>query len=249
MERLDRLKDKVVIITGAAGGQGSVEARLFAKEGAKVVLTDIAEEGLQQTLDSVEEIGGEALAIIHDVSSEQDWRRVVRQSVDRFGAIHGLVNNAGIITREGVDGTTLETWEKIQSVNSRGIFLGIKHTAPEMRKGGGGSIVNVSSIWGIVGSGGSAAYHASKGAVRLLSKTAAIEYAEDRIRVNTIHPGVIETPMLATNKNVDKLRAATPWPRLGKSEDIAYGALYLVSDEASFVTGTELIIDGGYTAR
>ncbi|GGH84678.1 cyclopentanol dehydrogenase [Pullulanibacillus pueri] len=246
---MDRLKDKVVIITGAAGGQGSLEAKVFAEEGAKVVLTDISEEGLKRVAAEVEEKGGEALTLVHDVSSDDDWAKVVQHTSERFGAVHALINNAGIITREGIDGTTLEMWEKIQSVNSRGIFLGIKHTAPEMKKAGGGSIVNISSIWGIVGSGGSAAYHASKGAVRLLSKTAAIEYAKDHIRVNTIHPGVIETPMLATNKNVDKLREQTPWPRLGRPEDIVYGALYLASDESTFVTGTELIIDGGYTAR
>ncbi|MFC7393133.1 SDR family NAD(P)-dependent oxidoreductase [Scopulibacillus cellulosilyticus] len=246
---MNRLQGKVVIITGAAGGQGSAEAEVFAAEGAKVVLTDISEEGVMQTAAAVKERGGDALSIVHDVSKEEDWKKVISQTMDHFGSVHVLINNAGIITREGIDGTTLADWEKIQSVNSRGVFLGIKHTAPAMRKSGGGSIINISSIWGIVGSGGSAAYHAAKGAVRLLSKTAAVEYAKDRIRVNTIHPGVIETPMLATNKNKDKLQSMTPWPRLGKPDDIVYGALYLASDESEFVTGTELIIDGGYTAQ
>ncbi|WEG12212.1 glucose 1-dehydrogenase [Pullulanibacillus sp. KACC 23026] len=246
---MNRLHGKVVIITGAAGGQGSAEARVFAQEGAKLVLTDVAEEGLKRVAAGVKNHGGDVLTIVHDVSSEEGWKTVIEQTVERFGAVHALINNAGIITREGIEETTLEMWEKIQSVNSRGIFLGIKYVTPEMRKSGGGSIVNISSIWGIVGSGGSAAYHASKGAVRLLTKTAAVEYAKDRIRVNTIHPGVIKTPMLATNKNVEKLKEQTPWPRLGRAEDIVYGALYLASDESTFVTGTELIIDGGYTAK
>ncbi|GGE29957.1 hypothetical protein GCM10011391_05640 [Pullulanibacillus camelliae] len=246
---MKRLDGKVIIITGAAGGQGSVEAKVFASEGAKVVLTDISEEAVYQIAEEVKAAGGEALALVHDVSGEEDWQRVVTHAAAQFGGIHALINNAGIITREGIEGTTLDMWEKIQSVNSRGIFLGIKSVTPEMRKAGGGSIVNISSIWGIVGSGGSAAYHASKGAVRLLTKTAAVEYAKDNIRINTIHPGIIETPMLATNKNVGKLREDTPLPRLGQPEDIVYGALYLASDESSFVTGTELIIDGGYTAR
>jgi cyclopentanol dehydrogenase len=251
METGKRLNGKVALITGAAGGQGSVEAKLFVNHGAKVAITDISEQAIQKLAAELQESGGEVLPLVHDVSSEADWIRVMEQINERFGALHILINNAGILSRSGIDDTDLETWEKIQSVNSRSVFLGIKHAVPLLRKSGGGSIINISSIWGLVGSGGSAAYHASKGAIRLLTKTAAVEYAKDQIRVNSIHPGVIVTPMVETNSNegIRLLKQKTPWPRLGKPEDVAYGALYLASDESSFVTGTELVIDGGYTAQ
>jgi cyclopentanol dehydrogenase len=250
---MNRLLGKVAIITGAAGGQGATEAKLFASEGAKVVLTDISEELLQKTTTEIKELGGDVLGLVQDVSSEQGWKDVVHQTIEYFGKLNILINNAGIFTHKGIEDTTLELWEKVQKINSQSAFLGIKHAVPEMRKAGGGSIINISSIHGIVGSGGCAAYHASKGAVRLLTKTAALEYAKDHIRVNSIHPGVIQTPMTETSFSNEKalkyFHRMTPWPRLGKPEDIAYGALYLASDDSSFVTGTELVIDGGYTAQ
>jgi len=246
---MNRLQGKVAIVTGAAGGQGSAEAKLFAAEGAKVVLTDVSEAGVLKVAAEIQELGGEALALVHDVSSEQ----VISQTVNHFGALNILVNNAGIYAIEGIEDTSLEVWEKLQEINTRSVFLGMKYAIPEMRKAGGGSIINVSSIFGIIGSGRATAYTATKGAIRSLSKTVAVELAKDEIRVNSIHPGIIATPMIKTLLEDPvqlKLRVeATPLPRLGKPEDIAYGALFLASDESSFVTGTELIIDGGYSAR
>jgi cyclopentanol dehydrogenase len=251
LEKGNRLAGKVALITGGAGGQGTEEAKLFVNQGAKVVLADISEEAVRKIATELQEMGGEVLPIVQDVSSEEDWKRLINQTYEHFGALNILVNNAGILSRGGIDDTDLETWEKIQAVNSRSVFLGIKHAVPLLRKAGGGAIINISSIYGLVGSGGSAAYHASKGAIRLLTKTAALEYAKDHIRVNSIHPGVIVTPMVHTNnpEAIRVLQQKTPWPRLGKPEDIAYGVLYLASDESTFVTGTELVIDGGYTAQ
>ncbi|KUO71553.1 MAG: hypothetical protein APF81_11305 [Desulfosporosinus sp. BRH_c37] len=250
---MNRLQGKVAIVTGAAGGQGSAEAKLFAAEGAKVVLTDVSEAGVLKVAAEIQELGGEALALVHDVSSEQEWKNVISQTVNHFGALNILVNNAGIYAIEGIEDTSLEVWEKLQEINTRSVFLGMKYAIPEMRKAGGGSIINVSSIFGIIGSGRATAYTATKGAIRSLSKTVAVELAKDEIRVNSIHPGIIATPMIKTLLEDPvqlKLRVeATPLPRLGKPEDIAYGALFLASDESSFVTGTELIIDGGYSAR
>jgi cyclopentanol dehydrogenase len=250
---MDRLKDKVVIITGAAMGQGLAEAQLFASEGAKVVMTDIVADGLNNAAATIRSGGGDVLPIVHDVSSEEDWKRVVQKVVEHYGQIHILVNNAGIGSRKNVEDETLEEWNKVQRINSGGVFLGMKYTAPEIRKAGGGSIVNISSVYGIIGVEGYAAYHASKGAVRSLTKSAAMEFAKDLIRVNSIHPGIIETPMTKDlyddPEQLNWLRSVTPWPKLGKPEDIAYGALYLASDESSFVTGTELVIDGGWIAH
>ena len=250
---MDRLKGKVAIITGAANGQGAAEARIFAREGAKVVITDISESGLNQVAQTIKEDGGEALPLLHDVSSEQDWKRVIASASDRYGAINILVNNAGIPSRKTVEEETLDEWNRVQAINSTSVFLGMKYTAPEIRKAGGGSIINISSVYGIIGVKGYAAYHASKGAIRLLTKTAAMEFAKDYIRVNSIHPGMIETAMtadlFADPETVKWMYEVTPWPRLGKPEDVANGALYLASDESSFVTGSELVIDGGWIVQ
>lgn len=250
---MGRLAGKVAVITGAAMGQGLAEAKLFAKEGAKVVLTDIVEEGVRQGAAEIAADGGEAIAIGHDVSSEEQWKAVIRQTVERFGALHILVNNAGVASRKSVEEETFQEYERVQRINSGGVFLGMKYAAPEIRKAGGGSIVNTSSVYGIIGVPNLAAYHASKGAVRVLTKAAAAEFAKDRIRVNSIHPGIIETPM--TKDLYDDpamlawLRSVTQWPELGRPEDVAYGALYLASDEARFVTGAELVIDGGWVSH
>lgn len=249
---MNRLKDKVAIITGAAGGQGKAEAILFAKHGAKIVVTDINEEELNRTATEIEGNGGKVIVLKHDISSEKDWKAIVEKTETTYGKLNILINNAGILQRDGVEKTTLELFNKIQSVNSVGTFLGMKAVTPLMKKSKGGSIINISSIYGLVGSAGSTAYHASKGAIRLMTKSAAVELSKHYIRVNSIHPGVIVTPMTIDSFTEDgdhPLKSKTPWPELGHSNDIAYGALYLASDESRFVTGTELVIDGGYTAQ
>ncbi|HLR67207.1 MAG TPA: glucose 1-dehydrogenase [Virgibacillus sp.] len=247
-----RLKNKVALITGAAGGQGKAEAELFAEEGAKVVITDINFKELQKTEDNIKKRGGDVLALQHDVSLEKDWEDTIQQTRDSFGKLDVLVNNAGILLRDGILITTLNDFSDIQSVNTIGTFLGIKHASNLMKATGGGSIINISSIYGLVGSAGSTAYHASKGAIRLMSKAAAIELSDHYIRVNSIHPGVIITSMskeVMNSNNQHPLKDATPWPDLGEPKDIAYGALFLGSDESRFITGSELVIDGGYTAK
>ena len=188
-----------------------------------------------------------------DVTSEESWRSAVQAAVASFGKLDILVNNAGVSHRAGVEETTSEAWDKVMDVNVKGVFLGTKAVIPEMRKAGGGSIINISSIYGLVGSATSSAYHASKGAVRIFNKTTAIQYASENIRANSVHPGFIDTPMTRAhhdNPNIHEERVAkTPLGRMGQPEDIAAGILYLASDESSFVTGSELVIDGGMTAQ
>ncbi|MBV6715994.1 glucose 1-dehydrogenase [Paenibacillus chitinolyticus] len=249
---MGRLEDKVVIITGAAMGQGETEAKLFAAEGARVVATDLQEEPLNRVVDEIRRAGGQAIGLKHNVASEEDWKRVVRKAVEQFGKVDVLVNNAGISTDSTLDTFTIENWDKVMSINLTGCVIGMKYAVPEMRKTGGGSIVNISSIAGIVALNFTNGYTAAKGALRSLSKASAVELAPDKIRVNSVHPGIIVTPMIqeALDQGAGHMfEAGTPLPRLGKPEDIAYGVLYLASDESSFVTGTELIIDGGWTAR
>lgn len=245
-----RLKDKVAIITGAANGIGREEALLFAKNGAKVVVTDIDEAGLVETVESIKKLGGQVIGIKQDVSLEEDWQEVISQTESEFGQLDILLNNAAILSRNGLAKTSMEEFLKIQSINSTGTFLGMKYGAALIKKTSGkGSIINTSSGSGLVGSPGSTAYHASKGAVRLMTKSAAIELAKDFIRVNSIHPGVIESAMSGGKDGEHPLKDKIPWPGLGKPIDIAYGALYLASDESRYVTGSELVIDGGYTAQ
>jgi NAD(P)-dependent dehydrogenase (short-subunit alcohol dehydrogenase family) len=250
---MGRLSGKIAIITGAARGQGEREAELFAAEGAKVVLTDIRIELLQEVADRIKLAGGEAIAIKHDVASEEDWIEVVKTTIDTFDVLNILVNNAGIASTSS-DVSELspeEIWDYVLAVNLRGAFLGIKHAVPFMRRAGGGSIINISSVAGIKSLGGATtAYTVTKGALRSLSKGAAIEFAPDGIRVNSVHPGLIETPMVQASVDVhkDKFLSIIPLQRLGNVDDVAYGVLYLASDESSYVTGTELIIDGGLLA-
>lgn len=245
-----RLDGEVAIITGAARGQGEAEARLFAAEGAKVVLSDVLDELGRKV---AEEIGPAALFIKHDVSQEKAWQQVVTDARNAFGRVTVLVNNAGIGLREdsGIEQTPLDAWHKTLAVNLTGVFLGMKYVVPAMRAAGHGSIINISSIAGIVGGGGLPAYHASKGGVRLLTKTAAVQYAEENIRVNSVHPGGVDTEILNPFGEKWKHRAAGlhPMKRIAEADEIAYGVLYLASPEASFVTGTELVIDGGFIAR
>jgi cyclopentanol dehydrogenase len=246
---IKRLQDKVAIITGAADGIGKETAIEFAKHGAKVVVTDINEEKLHLTSQLINENGGFAIAIKHDVSREVDWENVISITEKELGRLDILMNNAGIGTRLKLAETSLEAFEEVQSINTVGVFLGMKHGSNSMKKSGKGSIINISSMYGIVGSPGNTAYHASKGAVRLMTKSAALELSKDLIRVNSIHPGVIETNMSGARNGEHPLKDKTPWPSLGEPIDIAYGALYLASDESRYVTGSELVIDGGYTAQ
>ena len=254
-----RLEGKVALISGAARGMGAAEARLFAREGASVVIGDVLEEEGRQVEAQIGEAGGHALFIRLDVTSEADWTTAVAAAVSRFGKLDILVNNAGIGSagvnrnRTMVEETTEEDWDRVMGVNAKGVFLGTKAAIPEMRRAGGGSIINISSIYGLVGSGGASAYHASKGAVRLLTKSAAIQYAGEGIRANSVHPGFIETAMTAAMRadpdRNQKLLSATPLGRLGEPDDVANGVLFLASDESSFMTGSELVIDGGWTAQ
>ena len=248
-----RLENKVAFISGGARGMGAVEAKLFAKEGAKVVIADVLEEEGRRTEAEISETGGECLFVRLDVTNEAEWQQAVAATVARFGKLDILINNAGIYRTHRVEETTSEEWDQVMDINAKGVFLGTKHAIPEMRKAGGGSIINISSVAGLVGSQESSAYNASKGAVRLLTKATAIQYASDGIRANSIHPGTIETMMTAGFLSEEAHRQdrlnRTPLGRLGQPEDVAYGALYLASDEASFVTGSELVIDGGRTAE
>ncbi|MCH8195932.1 MAG: glucose 1-dehydrogenase [Chloroflexi bacterium] len=249
-----RLKGKVALITGGARGQGAAEARLFAKEGARVVIADILDDAGAKVAAEIGESGGDAAYVHLDVTSEDEWREAVAETVARYGRLDVLVNNAGIWRGGTVEETSVEEWDLIMDVNARGVFLGTKVAIAEMRKAGGGSIINISSTAGLVGSPRSTAYTASKGAVRLLTKATAVQYGKEGIRANSIHPGPIDTDMAVQIWPDEKGRAAsasarTVIGRMGTPEDIAYGALYLASDESSFVTGSELVIDGGITAQ
>ena len=248
-----RLQGKVALITGAARGQGAEEARMFAKEGAKVVLADVTDQEGTAVAAEIAEMGGDALYVHLDVTNEDEWDAAVQSAVASFGKLDILVNNAGIWRRGHVLETSSDQWDDIMDVNAKGVFLGTKAAIPEMRKAGGGSIVNISSTAGLVGSKTSAAYSASKGAVRIFTKSTAVQYAAEGIRANSVHPGPIDTDMGdqvwpdAASKAASVTRTALN--RMGTPKDIAYGALYLASDESSFVTGSELVIDGGVTAQ
>ena len=248
-----RLEGKVALITGAARGQGAAEARMFAQEGAKVILADVTDQEGMAVAAEIAEAGGDALYVHLDVTNEDEWESAVQSAVASFGKLDILVNNAGIWRRGHVLETSSDQWDEIMDVNAKGVFLGTKAVIPEMRKAGGGSIINISSTAGLVGSKTSAAYSASKGAVRIFTKSTAVQYAAEGIRANSIHPGPIDTDMGdqvwpdATSREAAVARTAVA--RIGTANDIAYGALYLASDESSFVTGSELVIDGGVTAQ
>ncbi len=226
---------------------------MFANEGAAVVIADVLEEEGKQLEAEINETGGRALFVNLDVTSESDWQQCIADTVERFGKLDVLINNAGIYSRTMIEDTTVEEWERIMSVNTTGVFLGTKHAIPEMRRAGGGSIVNISSIAGLVGSPRGGAYTTSKGGVRLFTKSTAIQHAEEGIRANSIHPGPIDTDMIADNIGTPEGLAASlarvPLGRVGTVDDVAYGALFLASDEASYMTGSELVIDGGVVAQ
>ena len=247
-----RLDGKVAIITGAARGQGAAEAELFAREGASVVFGDILEEEGRATEARIAEAGGTATFVRLDVTSEADWDAAVGTAIERYGRLDILVNNAGLLTMATTDDVTKAEWDRVMDVNMWGIVLGTKAVVAEMRKVGGGSIVNISSLSAMKAMPWAAAYHAAKGAVRIHTKVAAMEYAQDQIRVNSIHPGAIDTAML-TNAYSEEFLAGTvdhvPLGRMGTPMDIAKGALFLASDDSAYITGTELVIDGGILAQ
>ena len=246
-----RLKDKVAIITGGAHGMGEAEARLFTKEGAKIVVADLLADQAEAVAADIRAGGGEAIAVRTDVTSEPDWLALIDRTVSSYGRLDILVNNAGISGSSVGDPDALEGWNRIIAVNQTSVFLGTKLAAGQMAKTGGGSIVNISSIMGFVGgNSGHPAYCASKGAVRIYTKAAAVRYGPQGVRVNSVHPGYMPPMLNATNQNVraEKIEL-TPLRRLGEPIEVAYGVLFLASDEASFVTGTELVIDGGFIAQ
>ena len=248
-----RLNNKAVLISGGSRGMGSVEAKLFCSEGASVIIGDILEDEGRKIEAEINESGGVCIFVRLDVTSEEDWDSAVNLAVERFGKLDILINNAGIFPMESIEDTTVESWDRVMDVNAKGVFLGTKAAIPAMRTSGGGSIINLSSIAGLVGSAYSASYNATKGAVRLLTKSTAIQYAKDGIRANSIHPGLVDTLMaseLLSDPDLQVKRlASTPMGRTGTAEEIAYGALFLASDESSFMTGSELVIDGGFTAQ
>ena len=248
-----RLGGKVALISGGASGMGQSEAVIFAREGARVVVGDILEAEGKEVVARITAAGGQAGFEKLDVTSEADWRAAVAAAVARFGKLDVLVNNAGISGSFDPDTMSTAAWDTIMNVNAKGVFLGMKHAIPAMQRAGGGAIVNISSISGFVGQRMiHMAYNASKGAVRIATKTAAVQYATDGIRVNSVHPGMM--PAMRTSKmSADpdwraKMIGAVPMKREGRVEEVAHAVLFLASDEASYITGTELVVDGGYLA-
>ena len=248
-----RLQGKVALITGSAHGMGETEARMFAKEGAKVVIADLLETEGQQVVTSITADGGEAFFIRLDVTKEEEWHEVVTTTVARFGTLNILVNNAGLSGTYTQDLMSTEAWDTLMEINAKGVFLGLKYAIPAMQQAGGGAIVNISSISGFIGQEFiHMAYNASKGAVRIMTKSAAVQYAKDGIRVNSVHPGMLP-PMRTAIASADPVRrqqrlALVPMGRAGRREEVGYAVLFLASDEASYITGTELVVDGGYLA-
>ncbi len=255
-----RLEGKVALITGSASGLkgelmgfGGAAAWMFVREGAKVVLSDISDDAGRKTVSQLVESGAEAIYMHLDVTSEEQWREAIDATVSAFGKLDILVNNAGTGSTANVEETSEEVWDDQMAVHAKGAFLGTKHAIPHMRRAGGGSIINISSINGLVGSPTSTAYHAAKGAVRLFTKAAAVQYAGDKIRVNSVHPGYAMTPltrnMFSDPEQLGVRIARVPMGRAAGADEIANAILYLASDESSFVTGSEVVVDGGVTAQ
>ena len=245
------LNNLVVAISGGAGRIGSSFSRAIIANGGKVIIGDVRDE---EGRDLAKHIGSNAVYMHLDVTSEKDWAAVVKEATARYGKLDILVNNAGVSARGTIEETSVDDWDRVMGINSKGVFLGTRAAIPEMRKSGGGSIINISSQLGLVGMAESSPqYQSSKGAVRIFTKSAAIQYASEGIRVNSVHPGPIVTPMTEARRSDSAVQqvmvSRIPLGRYGESEDVAYGVLYLASDEASFVTGSELVIDGGWTAQ
>jgi NAD(P)-dependent dehydrogenase (short-subunit alcohol dehydrogenase family) len=250
---MNRLEGRVALVTGAASGIGRAIAIRLAGEGAKVVATDIDDEGGAGTVEQISAAGGEARFVHHDVVSEADWEAACAAAADAFGGLDILVNNAGMGDLAAIEDTTLADWERTVAIDQTGVFLGMRTAASLLKAAEHGSVINISSIFGTSGGfGGSPAYHAAKGAVRTLTKNVALHWATEGVRVNSVHPGFIDTPILDQAKGTEieaGMLALTPMGRLGRPEEIAAGVAYLASDDAAFVTGLELYIDGGYMAR
>jgi NAD(P)-dependent dehydrogenase (short-subunit alcohol dehydrogenase family) len=255
-----RLKSKVALITGAAHGVegelmgfGGAAAWLFAREGAKVIVTDVEDATGETTASQIRQSGGQCAYMHLDVTSQADWGRAARKIDEDFGRLDVLVNNAGVAHQEGLETTTLDAWDFQSDVHGKGTLLGMQMAVPMMRKTGGGSIVNVSSIYAVIGSKGSTAYHAAKGAVLMLTKAAAVQYAPENIRVNAVLPGFANTPLVSdpnSSPGFDPSRIGEKIPigRFATAEEIAHGIVFLASDESSYITGAELAIDGGMAA-
>jgi len=251
---MGRLENKVALISGGSRGMGATEAKMFAAEGAHVVIADILEDEGRKTASKIAETGARCLFTNLDVLKASDWESAISTATSAFGKLDILVNNAGVTSRMMLLETSEPEWDRVMDINTKGTFLGIKTAIPAMKYSGGGSIVNISSQMGLVGADYiSPQYQASKGAVRILTKSVAIQYASDNIRCNSIHPAPIETDMTADIRDgadsfQDMLRRI-PMGRYGKPEEVAYAVLYLASDESSFVTGSEVVVDGGWTAQ
>jgi NAD(P)-dependent dehydrogenase (short-subunit alcohol dehydrogenase family) len=252
-----RLSGKVALVTGAASGLGAATARRLARDGAKILLTDRDLAG-EEVAASIAAAGGQAAFRLHDVTSQPDWAAAVEHAVQDFGRLDILVNNAGVAGgRHELMDHSYDAWRQILAVNLDGVFLGLRHAGPRIAASGGGSVINLSSILGKVGMAGAAAYCASKGGVTLLTKAAALEWAPLGIRVNSVHPGFIDTPMvsnaLADREDGNEMRVALmnahPIGRFGVPREIADAIAFLASDDASFITGAELVVDGGFTAQ
>lgn len=249
-----RLRGKVALISGGASGMGAVEAKMFANEGAYVAIGDIQKSRGKDVESEINQGGGKCIFIHLDVTNEASWQKSVADTIGEFGRIDILVNNAGVSAVGLVEDTSVEDWDRVMDINAKGVFLGTKTVIPEMTKVGGGSIINISSQLGLVGMDNSSPqYQASKGAVRIFTKAAAIQYASAGIRVNSVHPGPVTTAMTAHRRsNKDDyavMLSRIPLGRFADPIDIAYGVIYLASDESAFVTGSELVIDGGWTAQ
>ena len=246
----ERLRDKIALITGGACGIGAAHARVFASEGAKVLVCDLQDEMGRAVVDDITHKGGQAAYVHLDGVSEDNWKLAVAEAVKRFGGLTTLINNAGVYEPTGLDSETLDGWNRIISINQTGTWLGMKTSMPELLKSGNASIVVIGSIYGIVGSPGSIAYHASKGAVRVMAKSVALQYARQGVRVNSIFPHLIKTAIVdGLPPDVLKtLEDAVPMGHGGASEDVAHASVYFCSDDARYVTGAELVIDGGFTS-
>lgn len=242
-----RFDGRVALITGGASGIGKATAHRIASEGGTVVIADVQEELGAGVVAEIEKDGGKASFVKLDVTDEGAWNAAVAEVVKTHGGLDILINNAGIGESTPLEDTTTETWDKVVAVTQTSVFLGMKAAADALKKSGKGAVVNTSSMYGIVGSGVSPAYHAAKGAVRLLTKTVALGWAKEGVRVNSVHPGYIDTPILGDTDR-QMLIGATPMGRLGQPEEMASVIAFLASDEASFVTGAEFVADGGYTA-
>lgn len=250
---MQRLPGRVAIVTGAASGIGAATAHRLANEGAQVVLTDINEEACSDVAKTLAEHGAQVLALRHDVANMDDWQRVIDTVIEQFARLDILVNNAGMGDILDIEQSTLEEWDHTIAVNQTSIFLGMKLAGPHLKASGHGCVINISSIFGISGGfGTSPAYHAAKGAVRTLTKNVALLWAQQGVRVNSVHPGFIDTPILDSVRGTEFEKVMidlTPMGRIGRPEEIAAAVAYLASDDASFVTGCELAVDGGFLAR